>query len=199
MKKCKKCQIEKSEDSFAKSSSTKDGLFSWCRACKSEYSKALRTRNPKFFTPPICSAFRQKCNKCNEEKPASKFHKNRDSKTGLSIWCKACAGDHYHNRTKPIRQTEEGKLRKKNSALKYSYNMSLEEYHALLEHQDHKCAICKQGTRNKRLAVDHNHITGEVRGLLCGKCNTALGLFQDSIDVINSAVLYLKTKGTYGK
>lgn len=61
----------------------------------------------------------------------------------------------------------------------------------MAEAQGHKCAICKQ-TPNHTLHADHNHATGEVRGLLCRQCNLALGGFKDSITNLSAAIAYIK-------
>lgn len=66
------------------------------------------------------------------------------------------------------------------------------DYAALLERQGGACAICLTKPKKKRLAVDHCHKTGQVRGLLCGQCNFALGAFQDNRETIQSAIAYLE-------
>lgn len=75
------------------------------------------------------------------------------------------------------------------------YGITLEEYDNMLYEQDNGCAIC--GTKDdvvegRRLAIDHCHDTGKVRGILCSRCNQALGLFCDSVDNLESAAKYLK-------
>jgi predicted nucleic acid-binding Zn ribbon protein len=71
------------------------------------------------------------------------------------------------------------------------------EYQAMMEKQDGKCAICNSegGYQNRpgKLAVDHCHISGKIRGLLCHRCNTAIGLLKDNIENLNSAIRYLET------
>mgnify|MGYP000094078581 FL=1 len=64
----------------------------------------------------------------------------------------------------------------------------------MLEAQDYKCAICgnEDEVEGRRLAIDHCHSTGDVRGLLCGKCNRGLGLFYDNQELLNKAIQYLK-------
>jgi hypothetical protein len=71
------------------------------------------------------------------------------------------------------------------------------EYMKLYYKQNGDCAICKRHRSEFKLdlAVDHNHFTGEVRGLLCAKCNKGLGLFKDNLDLLNSAKRYLKKCG----
>lgn len=71
------------------------------------------------------------------------------------------------------------------------YQITSEHYEKLLHHQDRKCAICKQG---KRLFVDHNHQTGIVRGLLCNACNLAIGILQENVKFLASAIDYLSSR-----
>ena len=78
--------------------------------------------------------------------------------------------------------------------LKYRYDLSLEEYNSLLEKQNNVCDICgcdfsKDGDKE---CVDHCHETGKIRGVLCNKCNTGLGMFKDNIGNLKNAILYLK-------
>lgn len=75
--------------------------------------------------------------------------------------------------------------------LKQIYNLSLEDYEIMFMRQGGVCAICNKPSL-KRLNVDHNHITGKIRGLLCGPCNRALGLFNDKADICLAASLYLR-------
>lgn len=84
--------------------------------------------------------------------------------------------------------------------LKKNFGISLEYYYDLLEKQKEVCALCKRRETKVdgrsglpfALAVDHCHKTGKVRGLLCMKCNRALGLLEDNIDVLETAITYLK-------
>lgn len=82
--------------------------------------------------------------------------------------------------------------------LKRNYNIYYDSYFNLLEAQEHKCKICggegftmKEEHRLK-LVVDHDHVTGAVRGLLCHNCNRGLGLFQDCKNNLEAAIQYLK-------
>lgn len=74
--------------------------------------------------------------------------------------------------------------------IKAVYGLSRDDYATVLAAQDGACAICR-GKRPYRLCVDHDHATGEVRGLLCRRCNKALRDVRDSVFILNSAVLYL--------
>jgi hypothetical protein len=81
----------------------------------------------------------------------------------------------------------------KNSELKKRYGISSEQYDEMFAAQDQKCAICRTETPGGRgcFHVDHDHDTGKVRGLLCHRCNTSLGGFGDSVDVLRAAIAYL--------
>lgn len=81
----------------------------------------------------------------------------------------------------------------KNSELKSSFGISIEDYHDMLIYQGGVCAICAKDNNGtyKHFAVDHDHATGRVRGLLCSDCNTGLGLFKDEISLLDNAKKYL--------
>lgn len=94
--------------------------------------------------------------------------------------CKACASAASHA-----------------SGIQKRFGITAAQYSAMLEAQGGRCAICRQVPRSKRLAVDHNHVTGEIRGLLCsGKdrsgCNVAIGILHDDAEIVQRAADYLK-------
>ena len=79
-----------------------------------------------------------------------------------------------------------------------AYGLTIDEIEELIEQQNHLCAICNeegfkmhQGVWTK-LCIDHDHITGKVRGALCHNCNRALGLFKDDKQRLLSAISYLE-------
>lgn len=74
------------------------------------------------------------------------------------------------------------------------YNLSKEEFTQMYLEQEGKCEICGklEEDNNRALAIDHCHITGMVRGLLCGKCNTGIGMLNDNAELVKSALLYLR-------
>jgi hypothetical protein len=88
---------------------------------------------------------------------------------------------------------------------KKSYGLTYKEVLALREKQENLCAICgEEGfMMNERvkspLNVDHDHKTGAVRGLLCHNCNRGLGLFQDEVERLKSAIAYLEGATTISK
>lgn len=74
-----------------------------------------------------------------------------------------------------------------------SFKIPAEKYQKMLDAQNSKCAICNDKcSSGMRLAIDHNHKNGNIRALLCGKCNRGLGMFDDDIEKLMSAIIYLK-------
>ena len=108
------------------------------------------------------------CPPCNTMKSRDLFSNSTQAKDGKQGMCKGCF--RIYQRAK-------------------KYGLSEKHFRLLLESQDYECAIC--GKPDRSLVVDHSHVTGKVRGLLCNPCNTGIGLLQDSVEVINRAVGYL--------
>lgn len=94
----------------------------------------------------------------------------------------------------------ENREKVKNSKLKRIHKISLEQYNDLLIKQNYVCAICKNKEvridsrlgKTSALSVDHCHVTGKIRGLLCFACNVAIGKFKDDISVLQNAIKYLE-------
>ncbi len=142
------------------------------------------------------------CTKCLEEKPLSAY-RMRKSKRGRiwNRWCNVCLSAKY-------RQWAENKPDKiKTYRKRHNWTMenrcarrgiTPEELMSRYEKQSMGCAICLTPLGIQETAIDHNHRTGEVRGILCLRCNSALGGFKDSPTIITSALEYLNTHGNYG-
>jgi hypothetical protein len=81
------------------------------------------------------------------------------------------------------------------AGLKFKFGLSLEQYNEMFTAQGGKCKICgtHQLELKRRLAVDHDHNTGKIRGLLCQHCNLVIGLALDSTTTLESAIEYLKS------
>lgn len=93
------------------------------------------------------------------------------------------------------RHSAEGPQRERAQILRRArerkYGLTHDEYQALLEAQGGVCAICGNGAQQRSLAVDHDHETGAVRGLLCDRCNPMLGYARDNAVVLQAAIAYL--------
>jgi hypothetical protein len=80
------------------------------------------------------------------------------------------------------------------------YGVTQEQFEAMLADQEGRCAICRADAPRgygRGWCVDHDHATGQIRGVLCGNCNSGLGMFNDDPTVIAAAVLYLQQWTTY--
>ena len=132
------------------------------------------------------------CTKCGEHKSLDLFVKNKKMKDGRSSWCKSCKQAYQK------KWLSEDKNRRRRHAYKANFGITIEDYDRMLAQQDGKCAICSTtdpgGRYDSHFMVDHDHETGDVRGLLCFKCNTALGKFNDNLATLEAAVLYLKNQ-----
>jgi len=127
----------------------------------------------------------------------------------LVRYCKPCKNKNYRvwyssNRLESRRKRRLYERRnpeqitkwRRKAMLKFQYGLSISEFDSLLKTQRMRCEICKKKTsgnkRSKHLHVDHNHKTGEIRGLLCSKCNTAIGLLNEDFKTLERATTYLR-------
>jgi hypothetical protein len=138
--------------------------------------------------------------KLNNEELMAPYRIKEKQKKRLNIWRKKNPERYqkqYKNDTSRQRSREyyhDNKDKLKDNYLQKKYGITLESYNSLLEEQDQKCKICNtRCSTGKSLAVDHNHETEKIRGLLCKNCNVGLGLFFDNINLLESAILYLKS------
>jgi len=92
------------------------------------------------------------------------------------------------------RRKDRDPLVSKKSELKRLYGITFENYLQMFVDQGEVCAICKESCQTKKsLSVDHDHESGKVRGLLCNRCNRALGMFRDNPTILNRAAEYINT------
>lgn len=158
------------------------------------------------------------CTKCNKERILKQFGSHSKGKYGRQPSCRKCAYEtnrkfctehpeikyewdrkykttHPDNRKRYARDwARRNKMITKERRLELKYGLSTSEYLKMMANQSNVCAICKHppSEKEKILHVDHDHRTNKVRGLLCGSCNRALGLFDDSMTVVMDAYQYLQ-------
>lgn len=116
------------------------------------------------------------CTTCGEEKPLSEFHKKKSTKSGYHGSCKVCKQTYEKEKYADPEVRARMRERQADRSLERLYGITREKYNELLAAQKHSCAICErhESEFKTRLAVDHNHISGEIRGLLCNFCNRRL-------------------------
>lgn len=183
MKVCIKCNIEKAEDDFFfyKSRNWRD---SFCKECRNADNRNWykRGKGSEFYRrKELLIIGRNICRTCKQEKSIEAFYRSEHVNTGYRNICIECM-----------------KLVDKNNKLKSTYGITLEDYHTMLEKQKGYCAICKGRMSGlKNICIDHCHQRGVIRGLLCNKCNRAIGLLKEDTQVLYSAIRYLKSSVLY--
>jgi len=138
------------------------------------------------------------CTKCKEEKPVTDFYranskKSKNQPIGYKSHCKPCV---LQQRREFYKTPHGRKVKIEHSWNSKGINCTVELFEEMFKAQNGKCAICgtSKNVANKAFCVDHDHKTGKIRGLLCDGCNTGIGMLQDSDQVLEKAVKYLKSK-----
>lgn len=149
------------------------------------------------------------CKKCNLTKSSSCFTPDKRTTTGYYPWCRDCKHAYQRDwrrknmnakRKKAKAESDKKNYKKhhadirekqRNSRLVIRYGITVEDYEEMLVQQGGVCAMCKNPPNGpKRMHVDHCHVTGKVRGILCGVCNKKLGVLENQ-DWVKRAFDYL--------
>jgi Recombination endonuclease VII len=125
----------------------------------------------------------KRCPDCLQYKPLTEFPRNRRTKSGYATYCKPC----HNARGNESRQRLYGSSR--HYHLTRRYGIGAPEFDALVREQDGVCPICDKPDPEH---VDHDHVSGRVRGILCFNCNGGLGQFGDDPERLVRAQLYLE-------
>jgi hypothetical protein len=161
VKRCKHCGEEKALDDFYADRKAKDGRRPECKRCNLAARAAKYAANPQPYIDRV--------KKWQQENPERLNEYRRE----------------YRRRPERKTADREGYLKRK-------YGLTLEQYDAMLEAQNGVCAICGEARPEERtLHVDHDHVTGVIRGLLCFRCNNALGDFREEYELFRRAADYL--------
>jgi hypothetical protein len=139
------------------------------------------------------------CTKCKIEKLYNRFTYCNHTRDKLQSWCIDCGNEgarkHYKENKDKIREKNKkwdlaNPRKRKSYRLQGRYGISIDDYEKMYHNCNGKCNICKEFY--KKLHVDHAHITGKVRGLLCKACNVSLGNFKEDITRMEEAIAYLR-------
>lgn len=143
------------------------------------------------------------CTSCGEIKPLSEFHIRRTRADGLAAKCKSCACEykrlHYEANAEIYRERQrQWALNNpewvRDYRMRSIYGISADEFDRLYDLQGGCCRICGSNEQRGRggLHVDHDHETGQVRSLLCCKCNPGIGFFNNDPVLLRAAAAYLE-------
>lgn len=133
----------------------------------------------------------KKCTVCHTERLLSEYWENQMARDGRRTQCKSCW---YKKRKQHRKDNPEKHL---DYSLRTRFDITLDEYKSKLLQQRGVCVICGQPEtatsrgKVKLLSVDHNHSNGQIRGLLCDKCNHLIGNANEDIAVLDSAIRYI--------
>lgn len=127
-----------------------------------------------------CLLYTKICKRCGRLLDVKQFQKLASSRDKLRNTCLGCTSEKSRI---DINDNLEKRL--------FTYGLTGDDYLKMYNNQSGLCAICQA---SDKLVIDHCHTTNKVRGLLCGKCNTALGLLKDNIEYFQRAIEYLKNK-----
>jgi len=129
------------------------------------------------------------CSKCGQTRPEWRFNAKAASKDGLRPDCQEC-----QHKVLLLYAARKGNLSEhwRATYLKHKYKLTFDELAMLVKQQDGKCALCQCELGSDKFCIDHNHTSGEVRGILCFKCNTGLGQFQDDPALLRAAAAYIE-------
>ena len=130
----------------------------------------------------------KKCKGCKIIKPRLAFigRQKRNTPYHLCRECRANLSNKYRKK-----YPKKFKEAKRKYILKKQFGITIEDYNLMLKKQNGVCGICDKKPIKKRLAVDHCHNTGKIRGLLCDSCNRGIGQLGDTIEMLKKAVIYL--------
>lgn len=147
---------------------------------------------------PLSDGVTKQCRRCNKFKPVSEFWGNKENRDGMQHSCKPCAKARVYS----YRTTTQGHIRtavaRRKSHLS-KFRLTEQDYEDMLFKQDGRCALCRRPEtlrmrgKLRRLAVDHCHKSGKVRGLLCCDCNQGIGKLRDDPKLLRKAADYIES------
>jgi hypothetical protein len=150
---------------------------------KASYRKRMTQKGRIVREPGLVPEGFAWCPDCSCIKPQEEFPRSKATKSGYGTYCKPC----HNARSRETRERLYGGGR--HYHLKRRYGISAAEADAMVEAQGGLCAICQERPAEH---VDHDHMSGAVRGILCFTCNGGLGQFRDRVDIMRKAIDYLE-------
>lgn len=169
---CRRCERVKPRSAFGVHAKTNDGLQSYCRECFAAIYRQKRIDKGHKVRPADVPPGSRYCRSCDQVLPQARFRKTARGRDGLHFRCMDC-------------DSRAGRL----SHLARQYGLTPQAVEDMLAAQGGLCAICEVA---EAVHVDHCHDSGRIRGLLCFRCNAALGQFDDVPERLRKAAEYLE-------
>jgi hypothetical protein len=168
LKLCKKCCKDKSLDEFGSDKNTSDCKNRWCKVCVNAWRRVYDSR------PDVRERRRESCKRS--------YHKHKEKHLKKYADWKDANKDYFISSRRYM-----------------TYGILPDQFDEIFEAQGRRCAICRSDSPGRGKAawsLDHDHETNEIRGVLCHKCNMALGLFKDSANTLMAAAEYVSKTHT---
>lgn len=174
---CPDCQRTLPAADFRRNVRGAGGLSAYCRQCFRVRDAASYERRQAAKGAVVRPRLRlegfKRCADCDQVKPETDFHRAAAQSGGRAVYCKPCRS-----------------VRERAARFRRLYGLSPEALAQMIDEQGGRCAICRERPAEH---VDHDHLTGTVRRVLCFPCNAALGHFLDRPDLLRAAIDYLET------
>jgi hypothetical protein len=164
-------------DAFSRNRSNSDGLASYCKPCFSvrgaeAYRRKRARQGHTVRTRVVVAEGQKRCPACETIKPLEDFARASKQSGGRASYCKSC-----------------NNARQRQARFLKTYGLTPEALQSLVDGQGGWCALCRQ---RPAVHVDHDHVVGTVRGVVCFRCNVGLGHFSDSAAILRAAIDYLE-------
>lgn len=200
---CKRCGRLKPLSGYSKGVSNRDGYILICKPCIAELSrewywrKHPEGRKRRRYAPPLkpsewAEVFAKgllRCRSCGVEKPLLEFRKHRTRKKSyLKRDCRPCSLAIEAREREVKRDHLMAQLRRRICA---KYGLTTEQFNTMLALQNEQCAICGKPFGDERRVIDHDHVTGKVRGIVHNHCNLMLGNSREDLRVLAGGIRYL--------
>jgi hypothetical protein len=183
---CSQCKEEKPLSEFYVRNNRPGKHMSTCKSCDNEKQRIYRSIN----NDRVCN-YRRKYYQENHEKLMEQKKEYRQKGDNAKKSREYSKKWYRENLDRVKKYYQENKDNFTRNRIKRTYGISIEELDKIRKSQNNKCAICGKG---KELFVDHNHNSKKVRGYLCNECNLVLGFANDSIEILEKAITYLRSR-----
>ena len=175
-KKCTTCKVEQPLSAYRKDNSRYNGIHPTCNTCNKEIQSRWYAKNREL----------------GKQRSSERYHKNKDLINAKRRQARATNPELVRAKARESYDPIASKVASwKRAGIK---DMTYDRYLTMLEDQNHCCSLCGLGKDlfKRQLSVDHDHETGEVRGLLCDACNGGIGRLKDSVIMLKKAIAYLE-------
>ncbi len=192
MKRCHDCDVEKPLDQFWRNRASADGRATYCIPCFSRRNRQAaerraaregRTLPPSSPRPSDLASDEKYCPSCQQVLPLTSFVRNRSAPSGFGSYCRPCQAEKSAASLKRVHGSA------RHYHLRRRYGLGADEVLSRLEAQGSSCLICRRPITAKTAHIDHDHVTGKVRGILCFRCNSRHGSASPTIRRFSSAPL----------